>query len=195
KESVDSLSMGDEHLDTILATKLDEVIKSSVEDLVPIPSESKGIPDSVCDVPLCNNPTPLKAFKKHSEIVVDIKDDSTSTNDDSPYGEDIDYVDASPPDSELVSLEVVENVTPEDGEMEEDLYGSFFLFTYHVAPPYLLSRRNEDTIFDPGISIYHSFMPGISHRSGTFMKFNVYPNHLNESPMEILSSTCFPMDQ
>ncbi|GJT12640.1 retrovirus-related pol polyprotein from transposon TNT 1-94 [Tanacetum coccineum] len=44
--------------------------------------------------------------------------------------------------------------------------------TYLVAPPYLLSCGNEDTIFDPGISIYHSFMPGISHRSGTFMKFN-----------------------
>ncbi|GJW35976.1 hypothetical protein Tco_0058896 [Tanacetum coccineum] len=67
--------------------------------------------------------------------------------------------------------------------------------TYPVTPPYLLSCRNEDTIFDPGISIYHSFMPGISHRSGTFMKFNVYPNNLNESSMEILSSTCFPMDQ
>ncbi|GJS60151.1 hypothetical protein Tco_0654935 [Tanacetum coccineum] len=61
---------------------------------------------------------------------------------------------------------------------------------YLVAPPYLLSCGNEDTIFDPGISVYHSFMPGVSHRSGTFMKFNVYPNHLNESPMEILSSTC-----
>ncbi|GKB97354.1 hypothetical protein Tco_0983491, partial [Tanacetum coccineum] len=68
-------------------------------------------------------------------------------------------------------------------------------FTYPVAPPYLLSCGNEDTIFDPGIFIYHSFMPGISHRSETFMKFNGYPNHLNESPMEILSSTCSPKDQ
>ncbi|GKE91869.1 hypothetical protein Tco_1572964, partial [Tanacetum coccineum] len=72
----------------------------------------------------------------------------------------------------------------------------FFPFlTYLVAPPYLLSCGNEDTIFDPGISVYHSFMPGISHRSGTFMKLNGYPNHLNERLMEILSSTCFPMDQ
>ncbi|GJR56341.1 hypothetical protein Tco_1406862 [Tanacetum coccineum] len=67
--------------------------------------------------------------------------------------------------------------------------------TYPVAPPYLLSCGNEDTTFDPGISIYHSFMPDVSHRSGTFMKFNVYQNHLNESPMKILPSTCFPMDQ
>ncbi|GKE81720.1 hypothetical protein Tco_1551720, partial [Tanacetum coccineum] len=67
--------------------------------------------------------------------------------------------------------------------------------TYPVTPPYLLSCGNKDTIFDPDISVYHSFMPGKSHRSETFMKFNVYPNHLNESPMEILSSTCSPMDQ
>nr|GFC52311.1 hypothetical protein [Tanacetum cinerariifolium] len=39
KEPVETLSMGDEHLDTILATESDKVIKSSVEDLVPIPSE------------------------------------------------------------------------------------------------------------------------------------------------------------
>ncbi|GKF74456.1 hypothetical protein Tco_0220788, partial [Tanacetum coccineum] len=57
KEPDNSLSMGDEHLDTILATESDEVIKSSVENLVPIPSESEGIPNSVCDVPLCNDPT------------------------------------------------------------------------------------------------------------------------------------------
>ncbi|GKE07888.1 hypothetical protein Tco_1411439, partial [Tanacetum coccineum] len=67
--------------------------------------------------------------------------------------------------------------------------------TYPVTPPYILSCGNEDTIFDPGISVYHSFMPSVSHRSGNFMKFNVYPNHLNESPIEILSSTCSPMDQ
>nr|GEY92537.1 hypothetical protein [Tanacetum cinerariifolium] len=34
-EPVDSLSMGDEHLDTVSATKLDEFIKSSVENLFP----------------------------------------------------------------------------------------------------------------------------------------------------------------
>ncbi|GJV14291.1 hypothetical protein Tco_1359614 [Tanacetum coccineum] len=67
--------------------------------------------------------------------------------------------------------------------------------TYPVVLPYLLSTGNEDTIFDPGISIYYSFMPDVSHRSGTFIKFNVYPNRLNESPMMILPSICFPMDQ
>ncbi|GJZ57852.1 hypothetical protein Tco_0613346 [Tanacetum coccineum] len=89
KEPVNSLSIGDEHLDTIPATESDEVIKSSVENLVPIPSESEGIPDSVCDVPLCNNPTPLEAFKEHSETIIDSNNDYSSSDDDS-Y-ENIDY--------------------------------------------------------------------------------------------------------
>ncbi|GKE33272.1 hypothetical protein Tco_1452594 [Tanacetum coccineum] len=121
KEPVDSLIMEDEHLDAIPATESDEVIKSSVENLVQILSESEGIPDSMCDVPLCNNPTPLEAFKEHSEIVVDFSDDSTSSDDDSPYGEDIDYVDASPPDVEIVSSEVVEIVVPKVGGIDTDI--------------------------------------------------------------------------
>nr|GEW10128.1 hypothetical protein [Tanacetum cinerariifolium] len=70
-------------------------------------------------------------------------------------------------------------------------------FSYSVAPQYLLSFANQDTIFDPGISTYRisSFMPDVSHRSGDFIKINVYPKHLNGSPMEILFSTCSPMDQ
>nr|GEX42908.1 hypothetical protein [Tanacetum cinerariifolium] len=50
EEPNNSLSMGDEHLDTILATESDEVIKSSVENLIPIPSESEGIPEHKCDL-------------------------------------------------------------------------------------------------------------------------------------------------
>nr|GFA29137.1 hypothetical protein [Tanacetum cinerariifolium] len=36
-EPIDSLSMGDEHLDTIMATESDKFIKSSIENLVPNP--------------------------------------------------------------------------------------------------------------------------------------------------------------
>nr|GEW21746.1 hypothetical protein [Tanacetum cinerariifolium] len=48
-EPIDSLSMGDEHLDTIPATKSDKFIKSSVKNLLPNPSESEG--KNECDVP------------------------------------------------------------------------------------------------------------------------------------------------
>nr|GFA49208.1 hypothetical protein [Tanacetum cinerariifolium] len=39
EEPVNSLSMGDEHLDTISETESDEFIKSSIENLIPIPKE------------------------------------------------------------------------------------------------------------------------------------------------------------
>ncbi|GJW90513.1 hypothetical protein Tco_0168066 [Tanacetum coccineum] len=54
EEPDNSLNMGDEHLDTIPATESDEVIKSSVENLVPIPSEFEGISDDSCDMPICD---------------------------------------------------------------------------------------------------------------------------------------------
>ncbi|GKD89082.1 hypothetical protein Tco_1364589, partial [Tanacetum coccineum] len=56
-EPEDSLSMGDEHLSTIPEKESDEFIKSSVEDLVPIPSESEDTSDSdnECDLPFCDN--------------------------------------------------------------------------------------------------------------------------------------------
>ncbi|GJU76646.1 hypothetical protein Tco_1273716 [Tanacetum coccineum] len=92
-----------------------------VEDLVPIPSEPEGIPDSMCDVPLCNNPTSLEAFKEHSEIVVNSYDDNSSSDDDSPYGENIEYVDASPPDVKIVSLEEVEIVDPKVERIDDDI--------------------------------------------------------------------------
>nr|GFA99093.1 hypothetical protein [Tanacetum cinerariifolium] len=79
---------GDEHLDTIPATKSDEFVKSSVENLIPIPSESEGIPEHMCDVPSHDNSPPL---------------------------------DASPPDSELVSSEVMEIVISEVGEIDDDI--------------------------------------------------------------------------
>nr|GFC05018.1 hypothetical protein [Tanacetum cinerariifolium] len=82
KEPVDSLSMRDEHLDTIPTTESDEVIKSSVEDLVPIPSDFEGIPDTICDVHLVNKSTPLEA-KDHVEIVINSNDDISSSDDDS----------------------------------------------------------------------------------------------------------------
>nr|GEZ31887.1 hypothetical protein [Tanacetum cinerariifolium] len=69
--------------------------------------------------------------------------------------------------------------------------------TYLVIPPYLYSFGNEDTIFDPGITInrFYLFKPSLSHRCGTFKKFNTHCSHLNERLMEMLFSTFSPMDQ
>nr|GEU67698.1 hypothetical protein [Tanacetum cinerariifolium] len=354
--------MGDEHLDTIPETKSDEVIKYSVENLVPILSKSEGIPDNMCDVPFHDNSSPLDISIDQFEDFFDYNDDSTSIDDDSFFIDNIEYVKASPPDSELVIFEVMEIVIPKEKGIDthilltikddilcekllninlsianiealkdnltpyselmansgstttrSDIYlpnyeafyddhvkeissgsttthfdfsfydsfifdlsinpfppanrsdfyheefanklahiispleydclcfknepnsGNFTMdvgedifltreprvhvhnvlptnptlqlnldfilssesifsyvvwiflpfLSYSVAPQYLLSFGNEDTIFDPSISIFHSFMPDVSHQSGTFIKINVHPKHLNRSLMEI----------
>ncbi|GJV27415.1 hypothetical protein Tco_1383863 [Tanacetum coccineum] len=120
KEADNSLSMGDEHLDTIPATELDEVIKSSVENLVPIPSEFKGISKDTCDVPVCEDPSTFDALSDHSEISSESNNDGTSSDDDS-Y-ENIEYIEASPLNLEIVSLEEV-NEDQEEKEFDlEDIF-------------------------------------------------------------------------
>nr|GEZ03115.1 hypothetical protein [Tanacetum cinerariifolium] len=77
---VDSLSMGDEHLNTIPATKSDEFIKSCVENLIPNPSESEG--ENGCDV--------LAGFTTFSNVLFNDDYDSDSSDDQSLSDEDID---------------------------------------------------------------------------------------------------------
>nr|GFA63013.1 hypothetical protein [Tanacetum cinerariifolium] len=77
-EPVDSLSMGDEHLNTILATKSNEFIKSCVENLVPNPSESEG--ENGCDVLAC--------FTTFSNILFDVEYEFDSSDDQSLSDED-----------------------------------------------------------------------------------------------------------
>ncbi|GKE00856.1 hypothetical protein Tco_1388839, partial [Tanacetum coccineum] len=64
---LDSLIIEDKHLDTILAMKSDELIKSSVEDLVHTPSESDGISKSEYGLPVCDD-----SFSKKDEVLDDI---------------------------------------------------------------------------------------------------------------------------
>nr|GEU49562.1 hypothetical protein [Tanacetum cinerariifolium] len=78
-EPVDSLGMGDEHLNTILATESNEFIKSCVENLVPNPSESKG--ENGCDVHTC--------FTTFSDILFNADYEFDSSDDHSLYDEDV----------------------------------------------------------------------------------------------------------
>ncbi|GKE75042.1 hypothetical protein Tco_1537083, partial [Tanacetum coccineum] len=98
----------------------DEHLCTSVENLVQILSEFKGISEDTCDVPVCEDPSTFDALSNHSEILSDSNDDDTSSDDDS-Y-ENIKYVEASPPDSELISLEEV-NEDQEEKEVDlEDIF-------------------------------------------------------------------------
>nr|GEY61066.1 hypothetical protein [Tanacetum cinerariifolium] len=84
KEKLQQLKQN-EHLDTIPKTKSDEFIKSSVENLIPIPSESEDFSDieSECDMPDCDD-SQTTNFSTFSNPLLK---DSTSIDDESSHKE------------------------------------------------------------------------------------------------------------
>nr|GFB19898.1 hypothetical protein [Tanacetum cinerariifolium] len=68
----DFLIMGNEDLNNISEKESDKFIKSSVEDFVPIPSESEDTSDNKCDLPFCGNSMTF------SNPLFDLNDDFTS---------------------------------------------------------------------------------------------------------------------
>nr|GEV19364.1 hypothetical protein [Tanacetum cinerariifolium] len=87
EEPDNSLRMGDEHLSPEIES--DEVIKSSVENLVPIPSEYEVTSDneSECDVPVNDESSPI--FTNFSNPLFDCDDDFTSSDDESLSNKDV----------------------------------------------------------------------------------------------------------
>ncbi|GJS76865.1 hypothetical protein Tco_0726746 [Tanacetum coccineum] len=180
-EPDNSLSMGDEHLSTIPKTESDEVIKSSVEDLVPIPSESEGIFDDTCGVPFCDNSPPLDVLNDHFEIFSDFNDDCTSSDDDS--FEDIDYVKASPPDSELVSLEEVK-----EDILHEKLLNIYLLIAKikslndNPTPDCVLkSPSTFPTPVEDIDSLFKKFDTSLSYSDNSLPEFETFSNHTKKT--------------
>ncbi|GJT97816.1 hypothetical protein Tco_1093334 [Tanacetum coccineum] len=202
-EPDNSLSMGDEHLSTILETESDEVIKSSVENLVPILSEFKGISDDTCDVPVCKDPSTFDALSDHSKILSDSNNDDTSSDDDD--FEDIKYVSLEEGELTNVVIEEVDTfLVPKDSiplgiESDFDLEGDIILlndllnddtileyerFTFDIEPdaPMInnFNELNKDECFDPGggeINVFQNVEDGDSFTFviRTFLPFLTYP--------------------
>nr|GEV46596.1 hypothetical protein [Tanacetum cinerariifolium] len=149
EEPDNSLSMGDEHLDTIPATESDEVIKSSVKNLIPIPSESEGIPEHKCDVPSHDNSPPLDVSKDQFEDLSESNDEFSSIDDDSFSIDKIDYVEASPLDSKLFSSEVMEIVIPKVGGIDDDILHEKLLNVNHLFTKIEASNDNPIPFYDP----------------------------------------------
>nr|GEZ06536.1 hypothetical protein [Tanacetum cinerariifolium]GEZ16186.1 hypothetical protein [Tanacetum cinerariifolium] len=116
-----SPSMGYENPNTTPETESDEIIKSGVEELIPILSENEVTSEDKkeCDVPVYEN-SPI--CDDHSEIFSDSKNDDDILSDDDDF-EDIEYVEASLPDSEIVSVEEENIVHQEEEEVDlEDVF-------------------------------------------------------------------------
>nr|GEW20898.1 hypothetical protein [Tanacetum cinerariifolium] len=161
-----SLSMEDEHLDTIQKTESDELIKSNVENLVLIPSEYKVISDneSECDVPVNNESSPI--FTTFSNPLFDCNDDFTSSDDKLLSNEDVPmenfkiYSNPLFDDEEIISTKIDLHYFKLNAEIADTIFGSLspspipvedgdshmeeidlFLATDNLMPP---SIENDD---------------------------------------------------
>nr|GEZ07888.1 hypothetical protein [Tanacetum cinerariifolium] len=112
-EPVDSLSMGDEHINIIPATKSDEFIKSSVENLIPNPSESKG--ENGCDVHAC--------FTTFSNILFNADYEFDSSDDQSLYDEDVPEKIFSNPlfEEEIIPMKIDQHHDNAESDLVESL--------------------------------------------------------------------------
>nr|GEW12762.1 hypothetical protein [Tanacetum cinerariifolium] len=115
-----SPSMGYEHPNTIPKMESEEIIKSGVEELVPILSENEVTSEDKreCDVSISKN-SPI--CDDHSEIFFDSNNDDDISSDEDAF-EDIEYVEALLSDPEIVSVEEENDVHQEEEEVDlEDI--------------------------------------------------------------------------
>nr|GEW74410.1 hypothetical protein [Tanacetum cinerariifolium] len=113
--------MGYEHPNTTPKTKSDEIIKSSVEELVPIPNECEVTSEDKkeCDMLVCEN-SPI--CDNHSYILSDSNNDDDISSDDNAF-EYIEYVEASLLDPEIVSVAEENVVYHKEEEVDlEDIF-------------------------------------------------------------------------
>nr|GEX34685.1 hypothetical protein [Tanacetum cinerariifolium] len=123
KEPEHLLSMGYEYLSITPEMESDQVTESKDENLIPIPSKCEVTLEDKreCDVPIYEN-SPV--CDNHSDIFSDSKiDDDISVYDDD--FEDVEYVEASLLDPEIVSVEEENVVQQEDEESDNSLSEKF----------------------------------------------------------------------
>ncbi|GJR44948.1 reverse transcriptase domain-containing protein [Tanacetum coccineum] len=146
----DSLIMGDEHLSTFPEKEMDEFIKSSVEEIVPIPSESEDTfdNDKGCDLPFCDNKmifsNPLFSFN----------DDFTSSDDESFLKEDVQEENFQVYSNPLFEFDDNYNssdINPLFNEILEDVESEDSNVSNSDKPVLLNTPLfDEDECFDPG---------------------------------------------
>nr|GEU82478.1 hypothetical protein [Tanacetum cinerariifolium] len=171
KEPDNSLSMGDEYLDTILATDADKFIKFSVENLVPNPSESEG--EYECVMPACED------FTTFSNILFDA-DYDFSSSDDQPFSdEDISKKIYSNPlfDEEIISMKIDLHHFNAESDLIESLLNR--------DSSIISSSSKIDSLFDEfadELTLLKSIPPGIietncNHEEGICLIKRLLYNH------------------
>nr|GFC03788.1 hypothetical protein [Tanacetum cinerariifolium] len=130
--------MGDEHLDTVPATESDEFIKSSVENLVPNPSESEG--ENGCDLPAC--------FTTFSNILFDAEYEFDSVDDQSLHNEDfLEEIFSNPLfEEEINSMRIDQHHFNAESDLVESMLNQIDLtFTLDDPMPPSIEEDDDDT--------------------------------------------------
>nr|GEZ26193.1 hypothetical protein [Tanacetum cinerariifolium] len=180
-EPGNSLNMGDEHLDIIPATESDEFIKSSIENLVPNPSESEG--KNECDMPVC------EAFTTFSNILFDAEYDLYSSDDQSFFDEDFPKEIYSNPlfDEEIISMKTDQHHFNSESDLIESMLN-------HDSS--IISSSKIDSLFDEffgELTLLKSIPPGIDEtdcdpeEETHFIKRLLYDNSSPRPPKEFIS--------
>nr|GEV90935.1 hypothetical protein [Tanacetum cinerariifolium] len=179
------LSTGYEHLSITPEMESDEVTESNAENLLPTPSECEVTLEDKreCDMPVCEN---FPVCDDHSDIFSDSKiDDDISVYDDD--FEDIEYVEASLFDPEIVSVEE-ENVVQQEEEESDNSLSEMFLpefktFCYHSEE----TRSGNTTHADNSLPEYDSFCFEIEpdqERLTNLVKNNISNDSSNDPLLE-----------
>nr|GEU66844.1 hypothetical protein [Tanacetum cinerariifolium] len=179
-EPDNSLSMRDEHLNTIPTTELDEFIKSSVENLVSITSESEGANE--CDMHA------YEVFTTFSNILFDSDYDFYSSDDQSFSDEDFSKEIYSNPlfDEEIISMKTDQNHFNVESDLIEYMPNHDSL---------IISSSKIDSIFDEfagELTLLKLIPPGIDetdcdHEEEThFIKRLFHDNSSSRPPEEFV---------
>nr|GEZ35504.1 hypothetical protein [Tanacetum cinerariifolium] len=179
-EPADSLSMGDEHLNTISATESEKFIKSCVENLVLNLSESEG--ENGCDVPAC--------FTTFSNILFNADYEFDSVDDQSCSDEDVLEKIFSNPlfEEEIISM----RIDPHHFNAESDLIESLLNHDSSIIP----SSLKIDSLLDEfagELTLLKSIPPGVDETNCypeneiRFTKRLLYDNSSPHLPKKVVS--------
>nr|GEV07410.1 hypothetical protein [Tanacetum cinerariifolium] len=168
----------------------DEIIKSGVEELVPILNENEVTSEynKECDVPIYEN-SPI--CNDHSEIFSD-KDDISSDDDDF---KDIKYVEASLPDLEIVNLEGENVVHQEEEEFDLEEIQNVILHEKLLSINRLIANIESlndnptpDLVLNSSVStpIFEEFDNSLSDNFSP--EFETFCNHTEETRSGIITT-------
>ncbi|GKB17813.1 putative reverse transcriptase domain-containing protein [Tanacetum coccineum] len=168
-EPEDSLIMGNEELSTIPEKESDKFIKSSVEDLVPIPSESEDTSESDSDfnLPSCDDFSPINVYEEKS----DVPEDNVKIYSNPLFKFDDEYIssDVNPLFDEV--LKDIECKDSYDSNLDESTF-----------PVTLIFDSNKDEFFTPGDDI--EFLLHHDPSTPTISVVSILEGFTDEPPLE-----------